>query len=144
MAFGATPRDSGSIPLGSVYSPNVGLIALQGGVSQTDGSANQSGAVVATNVDGQKPTYSASGTVVPVTGATDLVTIIGSATRTIKIVRIVFSGTILTTTINGSVSLIKRSAVDTAGTQTAPTMVAHDSGNAAATARSKCETRASS
>jgi hypothetical protein len=48
VAFGTTPKsDSGTIPIGEVYVPSVGLIALQGSlITQTDGSSNQSAPVV--------------------------------------------------------------------------------------------------
>lgn len=51
MAFGATPVDANSVPLGSVYVPGVGFVALQGSTTtNTDGSSNQSTGVVAASV----------------------------------------------------------------------------------------------
>jgi len=134
MAFGSTPADSNNIPAGCVYVPGVGFKVLQGGALFTDGSSNDSAPLRAEATPGSKATYVASGTVVPVTGATDLVTIIGSATKLVKLIRVVFSGTIVTAAINGSVSIIKRSTADTAGTSTAPALNPLDSNNAAATA----------
>jgi hypothetical protein len=134
MAFGATPSDSSNIPIGCVYVPGTGFKALQGGTQFTDASSNDSSPARMELTAGSKATYVASGTVVPVTGATDLVTIIGSATKLVKLVRVIFSGTITTAAINGSVSIVKRSTADTAGTSTAPTIIALDSNNAAATA----------
>ena len=134
MAFGSTPADSNNIPIGCVYVPGVGFKALQGGTLFTDGSSNDSAPGRMEITASSKATYVASGTVVPVTGATDLVTIIGSATKLVKLMRVIFSGTIVTAAINGSVSLVKRSTADTAGTSTAPTIIPLDSNNAAATA----------
>ncbi len=134
MAFGSTPADSNNIPIGCVYVPGVGFKAWQGGTLFTDGSSNDSAPGRMEITASSKATYVASGTVVPVTGATDLVTIIGSATKLVKLMRVIFSGTIVTAAINGSVSLVKRSTADTAGTSTAPTIIPLDSNNAAATA----------
>jgi len=135
MPVGSTPRDSGNIPLGCVLVPGDSTPqALQGGAEFTDANSNISAPVRAELTPNTKTTYVASGTVVPVTGATDLVTIIGSATKLVKLLRVVFSGTIVTAAINGSVSIVKRSTADTAGTSTAPTIIPLDSNNAAATA----------
>src|SRR5260221_11992941 len=134
MAFGSTPADSNNIPIGCVYVPGVGFKAWQGGTLFTDGSSNDSAPGRMEITASSKATYVASGNVVPVTGATDLVTIIGSATKLVKLMRVIFSGTIVTAAINGSVSLVKRSTADTAGTSTAPTIIPLDSNNAAATA----------
>lgn len=41
MAFGAVPKDSGSIPIAETYVPGTGFIALQGStLTNTDGSSN--------------------------------------------------------------------------------------------------------
>ena len=46
MAFGASVRDSGNVPIAQVYVPGVGFIALQGSsINNTDGSSNTSAAV---------------------------------------------------------------------------------------------------
>src|SRR5260221_11311543 len=127
MAVGSTPRDSGNIPLGCVLVPgDTTPQALQGGAEFTDANSNISAPVRAEITPNSKATYVASGTVVPVTGATDLVTIIGSATKLVKLLRVIFSGTITTAAINGSVSIVKRSTADTAGTSTAPTIIPLD------------------
>ena len=85
------------------------------------------------NAENQRATYSASAVVTVAASATDIVTIYGSASKTVRITRIEVYGT-QTTAGNGSVLLIKRSAVDTGGTSTNPTKVPHDSSDAAATA----------
>lgn len=79
-------------------------------------------------------TYSASITgLVAATLATDVFTIYGSATKTIRITGILVSG-VQTTASQANVLAIKRSALNTGGTSTAPTRVPYDSQSAAATA----------
>ena len=90
--------------------------------------------VAATPVDGAKVTYSASATaLVPAAAATDMFTITGSATKTIRVLRIDISAT-QTTAGENTIVLLKRSTANTAGTSTAPTAVPHDSASAAGTA----------
>lgn len=81
-------------------------------------------------MDGNKTTYSAS--VNGLVGlAGDIFTIFGSATKTIRVTRIEFSG-VATAAADMDVFVIKRSTADTAGTAVVATP--HDSTNAAATA----------
>jgi hypothetical protein len=88
----------------------------------------------AVNTEGLKASYSAAiNSLVPAAaGATDLFTIYGSASKTVRITRISMVGT-ATALTDVPVSLIKRSAVNTTGTSTSQTAVPHDSNNAAAT-----------
>ena len=87
-----------------------------------------------TVVDGQKATYSACITgLVTATTPTDVFTISGSATKTIKITRLGFTG-LQTTSALRDIVLLKRSTANTGGTSTAPVAVSYDSNNAAATA----------
>lgn len=69
----------------------------------------------------------------PVATPTDIVTIIGSATKTVKIQRIVLHNTQTTAGIN-KFFLIKHSTADTGSTVVNPTCVPLDSANSAATA----------
>lgn len=93
-----------------------------------------SGTVSAIPVDGNKTSYSVAITnLVPVATPTDIFTITGSATKTIRVTRIALNAT-QTTAANRDVLLLRRSTANTAGTSTAPTRVSHDSTNAAATA----------
>lgn len=81
-----------------------------------------------------KTTYASSITnLATAANATDVVTLSGSASKTIKIVEIGISGS-ATAAITLSVQLIKRSATNTTGTSTTPTVVPLDSANAAGTA----------
>jgi hypothetical protein len=135
MAIGNTIRDQGNLPMSAALAPGDTIPQpIRGGREYTDSQSNITTNIAVTIEDGWKRTYVASGTVVPVTGCTDLVTIIGSATTVVKLIRVIFSGTIVTAAINGSVSIIKRSTADTAGTSTAPTIIPLDANNAAATA----------
>lgn len=85
-------------------------------------------------IDGIKATYSTS-----IVGlaqaalATDIFTITGSASKTIRVTRLEISAT-QTTAGNANIILLKRSTANSAGTSTAPAKVPHDSTNAAATA----------
>ena len=79
-------------------------------------------------------TYSASivGLATAVT-ATDIFTITGSATKTVRVSRIMVNG-VQTTAAQVNVLIVKRSTANSAGTSTAPTAVSYDTTNAAATA----------
>jgi hypothetical protein len=90
---------------------------------------------IAVTTEGSKLSYSAGFTNITLAAATtDCFTILGSATKTVRITRVSFSCT--TTAGSGiamNLSLIKRSTADTGGTSTTATLVPHDSTNAAAT-----------
>ena len=80
-----------------------------------------------------KQTYSATGTFTPPATPQDLVTIYGSASKTVRVLSFVIN---TNNTAAGSQQywLVKRSAVDTGGTPVVPTTVPYDSNNAAPTA----------
>lgn len=87
-----------------------------------------------TTVPAVSPTYRAAITgLVPASSATDVFTLYGSATKTIGIKEICFSGR-ATAAANADVQLIMRTAVNTSGTSTAPTIVKSDSTDGVATA----------
>ncbi len=135
MAVGSTPRDSGNIPLGCGGSPGDATPQqLQGGAEYTDANGNITAPLItALSGDTWKATYSASyKALAGVAG--DLFTLTGSASKTIKLVRIEISG-IATTAATPDVSLEKRSTADSGGTAvTAATIAPYDSTQAAATA----------
>lgn len=86
------------------------------------------------SVDGAKATYSAGITgLVSAASATDLFTVTGSATKTVRITRLEISGE-ATTAAPVQIVLLKRSTANTLGTSSAPTLAPHDSANVAATA----------
>jgi hypothetical protein len=80
-----------------------------------------------------KASYRAAFVVAPAATATDIFQIIGSASKTVEITKILVSGT---QTTGGMVDLyaIKRSTANTGGTSSATTNVPMNSGDAAATA----------
>lgn len=91
--------------------------------------------VQAAPVDGIKATYrAASVTGLAVAGAaTDVFTITGSATKTIRIIKVSVAGT-QTVAATNDIVFLKRSTANTAGTSTTRTAVPMDSNSAAATA----------
>lgn len=84
-------------------------------------------------VAAQDPTYAFAATVAPAATATDVFTLTGSASKTIRIRKIVLSGT-QTTAGNVVTSITKRSTANSGGTSTGLTEVPLDSSDAAATA----------
>jgi hypothetical protein len=128
--------DSGNgIKIASVANANIASLPTVADGNRVDAQSDLQGRIYVTNAptDGAKPTYSASVTVAPAATATDVVTLAGSATTTIRITLVRISG-ISTTAITTPVLLIKRSAANTGGTSAALTRVPHDSNSAAATA----------
>lgn len=86
-------------------------------------------------IDGQKATYSASQLLfTPAATPTDVFTITGSATKTVRITRIEVTG-LATTAGTVDVALVMRSTANTGGTSTgSPSAIPHDANSAAATA----------
>lgn len=81
-----------------------------------------------------RSSYAAStGYFTPVATPTDVVSIFGSASKTIRVLRVTVTSTQTTAGVN-QWFLLKRSTANTGGTPTAATGVPLDSGNAAATA----------
>jgi hypothetical protein len=90
--------------------------------------------IVSTASSAASATYAASiNGLAPATTATDIFTITGSNTKTIRITKVDVNG-IQTTAGQVAVVLIKRSTANTAGTSTAQTAVTYDSSNTSATA----------
>lgn len=103
-----------------------------------DASGNEIGTlaspVFVSSVDGKRATYSASIANLAMGAlATDVFTITGSGTKTIRILRIAISGTETTGAVR-DFDLIKRSTANSVGTSTTPAAVPFDSADAAATA----------
>lgn len=83
--------------------------------------------------EGTIPTYSVGGVVAPAASATDVVTIVGSATKVIRIQKFWFSGTQTTSGVVTCFAIVRNTA-NTGGTATQPTPVPFDSSDSAATA----------
>ncbi|MBZ5616225.1 MAG: hypothetical protein LAO23_19630 [Acidobacteriia bacterium] len=80
-----------------------------------------------------KPTYSASTIVTPVAAADDVCTLQGSATKLIRVRRVIFGGTNANLQAD-PVAIVKRSTFDTGGTSGLTTITPYDSQSSAATA----------
>lgn len=83
--------------------------------------------------DQSKATYAASGTFTPAATPNDLLTIFGSATKTVRVISLKF-GANNTAAGSQQYNISKRSAVTTGGTPVAATAVPLDANNLAATA----------
>lgn len=122
--------DQSFIPGAAVFTiPAPSLSSGNTSVLQVDSKAS-----LFVNTDGRKNTYRA--TIVNLAGGasvTDLLTVTGSATKTIRIRKIVLQAVAGANQVI-DVVLIKRSTADTGGTSTSVTMVPVDSNDAAATA----------
>ncbi len=147
MSVQLPPNGSGTI-IGTttISGKDYQQVLLSDGVTPANTSVNAIGSGVSLRVnelavsnapvDGTKATYAASITALAPTAAatTDIFTIIGSATKTVKVVFLRISGQIATTAIYVEYQMVKRSAADTGGTGTNMTAVPLDSASAAATA----------
>lgn len=141
---GQEPTDGGAAPdvaaslsklTGGLY--NASLPAPTSGQQcafQSDYACRQ--IVTTVPLDGAKATYAAFFTgLATAASATDIACLVGSATKTVRVVRVLLSGA--TTSGSGAafnVTLIKRSSTDTGGTSAALTLVPLDANDAAATA----------
>lgn len=97
-------------------------------------NTDPAGNVITTHVDGYKSTYTAAIASLAVhAAATDFFTITGSATKTIRVMRIEFSASQTTSSFE-TYLLMKRSTANSGGTSTSITAVPHDSNNAAGSA----------
>lgn len=113
------------------------VIVRDSATSDNELTVNADGSInVSVSQNAPNPSYAAgfSG-LVPSASATDIVTITGSASKTITVTRVVF--TLSTTSGSGvayNLSLLKRSSANSGGTSTTATTVPYDSNDAAATA----------
>lgn len=90
--------------------------------------------VLSVNTEGTKATYSAATIAfTPVATATDFECIIGSGTKTVRVLRLQISG-IASSATSVDVQLIKRSTANSGSTPVALTAVPNDSNDASATA----------
>jgi hypothetical protein len=139
---GLLPRDIAGFPSEGVYVPNVGTVAAQGGSVVSD-STNQPYAPTVVSLassqalslnSGLKPTYTyAISATAPYATPTDWIVIRGSATKTIKIVRVEISGA-ATAATEVLFAIKKHTIANTGGTSTTPTPMSHDSADPAPSA----------
>jgi len=134
MAFGSTPTDSSTIPIGCGYVPGTGFKAIQSGKFGTDASSNDSAPIRAESAGSSKATYTYLITATaPYATPTDWVVLRGSATKLVKVVRTSFVG-FATAATNILFTYKTHSIANTAGTNTNPAAIQRDSGDAAPTA----------
>lgn len=147
LTSGNAPTTPGGTPSQMGWSLGYGPVALQLGTPTADtaqGANNQLSAPIVNQLaagqsiaftDGLKTSYSAAiGGLVGVTACTDLFTLTGSATKTIRITRVDISGAIATTAQQVEVFGLVRSTANATGTSTSPAAVPYDSNDPAATA----------
>lgn len=97
------------------------------------GGASAATAVLAVNTEGNKATYSFGANIATVAATpTDVVTLSGSASKTVRILRVTVSA--IGVAASTDLALVKRTAANTGGTASTPTPAQHDSSDAAATA----------
>jgi hypothetical protein len=134
--MGSQPVDNNykSIPA-NLYDPvGVQFVSPQAGPVRTGTDNTNYAPHVFTPVDGYKATYSAAKQgLVTAASATDIFTLTGSATKTVRVTRVEVSG-VATTILDTSVQLIVRTTADTGGTGATVPAVAHDQNSSPATA----------
>jgi hypothetical protein len=121
---------SGEPQMGQVYSGSYPAFPAN---SLQVVSLDKTGAQMS-NGEGRKPTYSAALIAyTPYATPQDIVGIVGSAGKQVRVLRFAVSGR-ATSANQLDVQLVKRSSADTGGTPTTVTAVAHDSNDTAASA----------
>lgn len=103
------------------------VLAAQGQVPGVNSTLNAVFNLVYDNST-MKPTFSARVFGTPTSTPTDVCSMTGSATRTVKVRRI-FVGGVATIAINEAVAILKRSTANSAGAGTTGTAIAYDSTN---------------
>lgn len=127
-----TMLPSGTNTMGGVVLVDTGLSNKLNILASSTAPLLTNTAVVVTQSPNAPATYSASTVdLASAASATDIFTIIGSASKTVFVKRIKISATATGASVT-NIFLIKRSTADTGGTSTAPTAVPHDSSSAAA------------
>jgi hypothetical protein len=125
------------LPVPSAYNPITAVFKAIRGVNKvTDATPNDSYAVATSPEDGWKATYAyCLFQALPYAVPTDLITLQGSATKTIRVTRVALSG-VATAAGVMQYQIIKRTAANTAGTSSSQSaaIVSYDSTSAAATA----------
>jgi len=118
----------------SLLDGSVGLLKNAAGTFDVQRAAAGTLGVPAANSEGTKTTYSVGAVALtPAATATDFWQIVGSATKTVRVLRLAIGG-IATAAATNDVQLVKRTAANTGGTSAALTLAQHDSNDAAPTA----------
>lgn len=126
-----------------ITSINSAKVSLFDSTSNTEVAVDTSSRAIRTsqydsrgNYTGMKASYSASTAIKTATaaGTAPFACIYGSATKTIRVQRIIITGTCATAAVYGDIIITKTSAVISGGTSTALTKVPKDSTSSASTA----------
>lgn len=129
--------NSGSLTVDGTVAVTQSTSPWVSNITQISGSAITLGTKIASTslpvTTSADVTYACSTSATMAANPTDVVTIYGSATKTIRVRAVTVSGT-NTGNTNAVVRLVKRSAINTGGTSAAGTNVPMDSTSAAATA----------
>ena len=123
----ASAANNAAIGISAIY--NSTPLALTNGQS-TGLQQDTTGALYA-DTEGVKNTFSCSATVTLAATPTDIFSLVGSATKAVRL-RSIRITTLATTAGSMTLQLAKRSTVDTSGTNTTPTVVPFDTNNAVA------------
>lgn len=120
--------------MATITPPQQGNVAICDSTNTYTLKINSDGSLNVQPAGGLKATYAATSlALASAASCTDLWTLTGSASKTVKITRVEISGE-ATTAAPAQIVLLKRSAANLTGTSTAPTIVPYDSADAAASA----------
>jgi hypothetical protein len=123
--------DSGNgVKVSGVYTTAVPAITNG---QRSDIHTDSRGAMLTTPLDGSRQTYASQFNVTPVATATDIFTISGSGTKTVRILQVEIWSSETTAALK-QIFLLIRSSGNTGGTTGSPGIVPFDSNNAAGTA----------
>ncbi len=112
---------------------NLPMLLNAGGTFDRARSAIGTTGIPAVNTEGSKATYSVGvKAFTPVATATDFWTIVGSATKTGRLLRLKITG-VANAAISEDIQLIKRTTANSGGTAAQPAIMQHDSNDAAPT-----------
>ena len=120
--------------MAAIVPPQQGNVAICDTTNTYTLKINSDGSLNVQPAGGLKTTYAATSlALASAASCTDLWTLTGSATKTVKISRVEIGGE-ATTAASAQIVLLKRSVANLTGTSSAPTIVPYDSADAAATA----------
>lgn len=114
--------------------PQQGNVAVCDSTNTFTLKVNSDGSINVQTAGSLKATYSATSlALASAASCTDLWTLTGSATKTVKVTRVEISGE-ATTAVPAQIVLLKRSVANLTGTSSAPTIVPYDSADGVASA----------
>jgi hypothetical protein len=124
---------TGSVAIGNAVINGVNADGGNGGAASIQLMAADAAKQLKVNNEGGKATYVSAFQVTPAASATDIVQLIGSATKIVKVTRVSIAGIASSAAVIDVIG-VKRSAADTGGTGSSTTITNHDSGDGVATA----------